>query len=605
MTGKILTCPACEEPNATEANFCGHCGAHLSSLQNDSDPYLGQIIGGRYLVIRKIGSGGMGEVYLAEHKQVGQKVAIKFLSRRLTGNPEIVRRFFNEARTIGRISHPGAVTLNDFGQTPSGTLFIIMEFIEGEPLGRVVAQEGPLPSETAVHIALQLCEVLAAAHAQEIIHRDLKPDNIMLTPGRRGRYVVKVLDFGIAKLLTDDSSMTQTGMVFGTPEFMSPEQASGEATDGRADLYALGLILYFMLCGQPPFVGDHPVSTLRKQVSETPVLPSKRRPEADIPPDLEAIIMKTLNKRPQERYPDVETLADVLEEIQARFRSQLATGDHTPQARREPSLASAPRLDREAFTSQTISIATSREPASFDEALHGPDDATDDADDRSFDASFDLGGDLLDLEPPAARQRPSWIPLALIALAALILLAGLAAFILSNDDPGTSPDTAADAGPTADASPEPSPSAGASPDAAALQLPSDPAPPEPAPQDTPDADTGEQAGQPQDTPPPTRAGRRNSASRNATKADKTPDPKDADPDKSDAAPNKDPKDGGKKPEEPKEDPRKDPKDGGDKKPPGDGLPPRKLGGDAPKEPADKPPADPPKVDADGAPPKKL
>ncbi|MEO1272795.1 MAG: serine/threonine-protein kinase, partial [Myxococcota bacterium] len=312
-------CPACSTPFEVGTNFCGVCGAALSHIGPSGDPYIGANIGGRYTVKQLIGRGGMGDVYLAIHEKLGQKVAIKFLPDRLSGQPAIVQRFFNEARSTCRVSHPNAVSLHDFGQSATGALYIIMEYIDGEPLSTVVRRDGRLPLPTILDITIQLCDALYAAHEQQVIHRDLKPDNIMLTRGRGGRYRVKVLDFGIAKLLDDgESSLTQTGTVFGTPEFMSPEQASGAPVDGRSDLYGVAMILYYLVCGgRLPFEGKDRIAILGRQVDEYPTPPSKRTPAFDIPPEVEAIIMRGLEKAAGKRYPSMAALAEALERIQA------------------------------------------------------------------------------------------------------------------------------------------------------------------------------------------------------------------------------------------------------------------------------------------------
>ncbi len=306
------------------ANFCGKCGADMSAIQSKSNDMVGELIGGRYRIKELIGSGGMGEVYLALHEELGQKVAIKFLAKRMVDDPHIVKRFFQEARTTCRVNHPNAVSLNDFGRTDDGSLYIIMEYIEGEALSDVVERDGFLPLETCIDIVLQLADVLDAAHKEGVIHRDLKPDNIMLTPVRGGRYAVKVLDFGIARLISDDGSesrLTQAGMVFGTPEFMSPEQCKGDDADGRSDQYALAICFYYLLCGGIlPFYGDNRVKILNRQINEAPVLPSEQVAEAGIPASLEAVLMKALNKAPETRYASVSDFADAIEEVVATLR---------------------------------------------------------------------------------------------------------------------------------------------------------------------------------------------------------------------------------------------------------------------------------------------
>ncbi|MEZ4461183.1 MAG: serine/threonine-protein kinase [bacterium] len=287
------------------------------SVVDEAEPMLGQVVGQKYRIERKIGQGGMGEVYLGLNAELGQKVAIKFLSRKLAHDEGIVARFLNEARSYCRVNHPNAVTLLEYGQHTDGTLYIITEFVEGMNLGETLKETGPFATPQVIHIGMQICEVLSAAHIQGVIHRDLKPDNVMLMPVARGRYAVKVLDFGIAKIVDDDQDgpTTETGSVFGTPEFMSPEQARGDGADARSDLYALGIILFFMVTGKLPFRGKNKLAVLNKQLNDAPPRPSVIRPDLEVSPRLEAVIMKCLNKVPGERYPAAEDLHEALEEL--------------------------------------------------------------------------------------------------------------------------------------------------------------------------------------------------------------------------------------------------------------------------------------------------
>ena len=331
----VTTCPACDAEVIHGSNFCGVCGSDLTPIWKAmEDAYVDTIVAGRYRVRHKIGSGGMGEVYLAEHERLGQKVAIKFLSQRLIRDEKVVRRFFNEARSTCRVAHHGAVSLNDFGQTDEGVLYIIMEYIDGTPLNKVVEQRGRLDMPTALHIALQLCDTLHSAHEQGVIHRDLKPDNIMLVEGRGGRFSTKILDFGIAKLIDDGetSRLTEAGMVFGTPEFMSPEQCLGREVDGRSDQYAVAIVLYYMLSGgYLPIQGGNRMELLNRQVSEPAVRLSVRAPEARVPDALERVILKALEKRPDARYPSVHHFAEALEHVTLEMNnSGLISGAQAP-----------------------------------------------------------------------------------------------------------------------------------------------------------------------------------------------------------------------------------------------------------------------------------
>src|SRR5438034_918662 len=214
----------------------------------------------------------MGQVYLAEHVKMGRKSAIKVLNPTMVYDPDAVARFNREAANASRISHPSVCAIYDFGETPEGLIYLAMEFVEGQPLKHVLEREGALPVARAVTIFAQVADALQAAHDLGIVHRDLKPDNVMIARARDGTDVVKVVDFGIAKLVGSDASqeVTKTGLVIGTPEFMSPEQLSGDKLDGRSDIYSLGLVFFKMLTGRLPFAA---LSIPRR----TPVPPVRRR----------------------------------------------------------------------------------------------------------------------------------------------------------------------------------------------------------------------------------------------------------------------------------------------------------------------------------------
>ncbi len=268
---------------------------------------------GNYRVTELIGEGGMGVVYLAEHPGIGRRAAVKVLRPGLTDNPELTKRFFNEARAANAIRHPGIVEVFDCGTLPSGTSYIVMELLEGENLAARLRQVGRLPSADARRIAGQTASALAAAHAAGIVHRDLKPDNLFLVPDYRdsSAELVKVLDFGIAKLAQQGSEIssvrTRTGSVMGTPAYMSPEQCRGtRQIDHRADIYALGVILYEMVCGRPPFVSQGFGEMVHLHISEPP--PPPRTIDAAIPEDLERLILWCLEKEPADR---VQTMSDL------------------------------------------------------------------------------------------------------------------------------------------------------------------------------------------------------------------------------------------------------------------------------------------------------
>jgi serine/threonine protein kinase len=280
------------------------------------DLLIGQTIG-NYLVTQKLGEGGMGSVYLAEHPSIGKKVALKVLHSEFSSNQEIAARFFNEAKAVNDIGHPNIVDIIDFGIIQAGfnreqLVYFIMEYLGGVTLAQLIHTEAPLPPERALGIALQVADALAASHKCGIVHRDLKPDNVILLQRGRERDFVKLLDFGIAKLTNEQpgSRRTRAGMVMGTPAYMSPEQCQGAGNiDHRTDVYALGILLYEMLVGRVPFVGEGYGEILVQHMTQPPVPPSQYRM---MNPHLEAVVMKALEKSPNLRYPTMDEMMRAL-----------------------------------------------------------------------------------------------------------------------------------------------------------------------------------------------------------------------------------------------------------------------------------------------------
>src|SRR3954470_10013695 len=271
------------------------------------DPRIGTLLADRYRIDALVGEGGMGKVYSAEHVLMRKRLAVKVLRRELTSVPEVVARFEREAMAAGNIEHPNVAAATDFGKLPDGAVFLVLEFVSGHSLRDEIAR-GAFLVDRALHITRQIASALAAAHAQGIVHRDLKPENVMLVDKGGDADFVKVLDFGIAKVpLGDDGApkanpITKAGMVFGTPEYMAPEQALGQNVDGRADLYALGVILYEMLAGVRPFSSQSAVGILGQQLSKPPPTIAERAPELLVPPAVEQIARKLLARDASERY---------------------------------------------------------------------------------------------------------------------------------------------------------------------------------------------------------------------------------------------------------------------------------------------------------------
>ncbi len=276
------------------------------------DHINGQTVG-NYLVTQKLGEGGMGSVYLAEHPTIGKKVALKVLHAEFASNPEVADRFFTEAKSVNAIGHPNIVDIVDYGVIQSGPggndrlVYFIMEYLAGQTLSQAIRTDAPIPPERALVIALQVADALAASHKASIVHRDLKPDNIILIQRGRERDFVKLLDFGIAKLTGSDglsSHKTRTGLVLGTPAYMSPEQCEGRATvDHRTDIYALGVVLYEMLVGRVPFVGEGYGEILVQHLTQPPVPPSQYRMMS---PHVEQVVLKALEKRAEMRFPTMD-----------------------------------------------------------------------------------------------------------------------------------------------------------------------------------------------------------------------------------------------------------------------------------------------------------
>ncbi len=282
---------------------------------------VGQSIG-NYRILSKLGTGGMGAVYLAEHPQIGKRVALKVIHRELASNREVVMRFFQEARSVNQIGSPHIVEIHDFGQTSEGDNFYIMEYLEGTTLASQLAKHTALDIMRSLHIGAQIASALDAAHAAGIIHRDLKPDNIMLIPRLGDPDFVKVLDFGLAKVFAAGASgiKTAAGVLLGTPQYMSPEACESKvAVDHRTDIYALGVLLFQMTTGVLPFDGESMGEVLVKQVTALPPAPRGLNP--NIPPSVEQILLRCLAKPLANRFQSMLDLRQALLDPEAYLRS--------------------------------------------------------------------------------------------------------------------------------------------------------------------------------------------------------------------------------------------------------------------------------------------
>ncbi|MCC6873747.1 MAG: serine/threonine protein kinase [Sandaracinaceae bacterium] len=318
-------CPSCKTEFEGGEVFCPNDGARLASPSQMSaphaapkdgeDPLVGTILSDRYRIKRRIGEGGMGLVYEAEHVAIEKPVALKVLRDDFSGRPEVVERFKQEAKSASRIGNEHIVDISDFGNTPSGASYFVMELLEGEDLADVLQREGTIATDRALDVILQCCRALGAAHAKGIVHRDMKPENIFLTKRDNRPDFVKIVDFGIAKMSDIETpgapgrKLTKTGMIFGTPEYMSPEQAAGKSLDHRVDIYALAVILYEMVTGRVPFFGDTFMGILTQHRFEDPPRLTEANPHAAVPPEIEAVIFKGLAKEPGERFQTCDEMA--------------------------------------------------------------------------------------------------------------------------------------------------------------------------------------------------------------------------------------------------------------------------------------------------------
>jgi len=284
-----------------------------------TDPFVGTLVGGRYQITSRIGEGGMGLVYAADDQVTGGPAAVKFLHRHLLQNTEFVARFRQEAKSAGSFTHDNVVRVISAGDSEDGVPFIAMDFCPGRSLHAFLVEYAPVPYDRACRIIEQVLRALSEAHRNGIIHRDLKPDNIKVETRDDGTDFVKVLDFGVAKFIgTEDMSemsgavKTKTGVVFGTPKYMAPEQILGDPVDGRSDIYSVGAILYEMLSGHPPFDSDDVMEFVTKHLTE-PVVPlRKKAPDVSVPPGLERVVLSMLDKNRVARPSRAAEVADTL-----------------------------------------------------------------------------------------------------------------------------------------------------------------------------------------------------------------------------------------------------------------------------------------------------
>jgi len=426
---KVVSRSASETPNdALEL--------YQATRHNEYDKLVGQTLDGRYFVDKKIGEGGMGVVFSARHAVIERPLAIKVLKREAMRDTGTIRRFVQEAKAASRIGHPNIVDVTDFGTTPDGMTYSVMEFVPGHTLGSALRHGAPFPALRAIRITAQIARALGAAHDKGIVHRDLKPENVFLLDRDGREDFVKIVDFGIAKVAplagqAAEPRLTRAGSVFGTPEYMAPEQAAGRGdTDGRVDIYALGVILYEMICGQVPHRGDSMVRTLAMQMLDPIVPPSKVRPDLAIARDLEAVVMRALAKKRDDRFPTMAELLVALDAILPPRVAHSVTGSpvYTLAALPPgadpgvvPSLPAMPLQSSEAAT-------PARAPATLTDAEHKTssairrvkDEPQFTADDRPVSFQHVFTGELV---PARGRRWPALLLLAMIGASAAGVIA--------------------------------------------------------------------------------------------------------------------------------------------------------------------------------------
>jgi eukaryotic-like serine/threonine-protein kinase len=311
-----VVCHQCGSACKGADRYCATCGAALDgeSSSQKADPLVGRTIVGAYTLQELVGVGGMGRVYRAEQKVLGRTVAIKVIHPHLLGDEQTVARFYTEARAASRLNHPNSVSIIDFGRTDDGILYLVMEFLQGKDLALVMHEEGPLPFARIADVLVGVLGALAEAHALGVVHRDLKPENIILRRFRSGGDLVKVVDFGLATIVSGvgATSITTPGLVCGTPDYMSPEQGKGENVDGRGDLYSLGVVLYELLTDQLPYNDETPTKVVLRHINDPIPNPVAVAPHRAIPSALAAIALRALQKNASQRYQTAEEMSQAI-----------------------------------------------------------------------------------------------------------------------------------------------------------------------------------------------------------------------------------------------------------------------------------------------------
>ena len=314
-----ITCLRCKEPIDSQYDQCPHCGERVTLFQRT---YSSRLLDGKYQILDRLGVGGMGEIFKVRHIHLNELRVIKIMRPNVASDDQGLQRFLQEARTSTMIKHKNLAMLYDFAQLDDGSYYMVWEFIDGTNIQKWIAQHGPVPPRLAIEMSIQALNGLDHLHSMDLIHRDISPENIMLSQDQKGKLVVKVIDFGIAKQLAEGEGgqgLTQTGMFLGKLKYASPEQAGflkeGEHLDPRSDLYSFGIVMYEMLAGRAPFQATNPHGYILKHVTEKPAPISELNPEVKVPPQLESIIMRSLEKNRDTRFASAADFASALESI--------------------------------------------------------------------------------------------------------------------------------------------------------------------------------------------------------------------------------------------------------------------------------------------------
>ncbi len=315
----MKVCPVCNTESPPTAEFCPRDGTILPDDDGRGtgtkllyDPLIGELVDGRYKIEARLGEGALSTVYAATHELIEKRVALKVLKQDFVADEEIVERFLREAKAASRLSHENIISLSDFGKVPSGAPFFVMELLDGRILSDRLYEGKGMPIPEALRLITEIGRGLAAAHQHGVVHRDLKPDNIGLVRDEDGTEHVKILDFGLAKIAQENRKLTRVGQVLGTPEYMSPEQASGQTVDLRSDIFALGILLYRLITGQVPFGGDSFMAIISRVLSERPKPPRSLCQAPELTPELEAVILRALARQPEDRYPTMDAMLEAL-----------------------------------------------------------------------------------------------------------------------------------------------------------------------------------------------------------------------------------------------------------------------------------------------------